>query len=201
MPTAPLAEAAPTHLLVLVGLPGSGKSTVGRQLARRLGVAFIDSDQVIEQRIGCSIRAFFDREGEENFRDLEESVMDELTAAPEAAVLSTGGGAVLRPANRQCLHERGTVVYLRSSPEEVFRRIRHDKTRPLLQVANPLEQLRKLYAQRDPLYRETAHYVVETGRPSVATLVNMITMQLELSGRMVPEAPALQDASFMSETD
>ncbi|GAB3356293.1 MULTISPECIES: shikimate kinase [Giesbergeria] len=201
MPTAPLAEAAPTHLLVLVGLPGSGKSTVGRQLARRLGVAFIDSDQVIEQRIGCSIRAFFDREGEENFRDLEESVMDELTAAPEAAVLSTGGGAVLRPANRQCLHERGTVVYLRSSPEEVFRRIRHDKTRPLLQVANPLEQLRKLYAQRDPLYRETAHYVVETGRPSVATLVNMITMQLELSGRVVPEAPALQDASFMSETD
>lgn len=201
MPTAPPTKAASTHLLVLVGLPGSGKSTVGRQLARRLGMAFIDSDQVIEQRIGCSIRAFFDREGEENFRNLEESVIDELTAAPEAAVLSTGGGAVLRPANRQCLHQRGTVVYLRSSPEEVFRRIRHDKTRPLLQVANPLEQLRKLYVQRDPLYRETAHYVVETGRPSVATLVNMITMQLELSGCVVPEAPALPEASLLPETD
>ena len=179
--------------IVLIGLPGSGKSTVGRQLARRLGVAFIDSDQVIEQRIGCSIRAFFDREGEERFRDLEESVIDELTAAPEAAVLSTGGGAVLRSANRQCLHQRGTVVYLRSSPEEVFRRIRHDKTRPLLQVVNPLEQLRKLYIQRDPLYRETAHYVVETGRPSVAILVNMITMQLELSGYVVPEAPLMEE--------
>lgn len=106
--------------------------------------------------------------------------MDELTTAQPAAVLSTGGGAVLRPANRQCLRQQGLVVYLHSSPEEIFRRIRHDKTRPLLQVANPLAQLRQLYVQRDPLYRETAHYVVETGRPSVATLVNMITMQLEL---------------------
>lgn len=167
-------------LISLIGLPGSGKSTVGRQLARRLGLAFIDSDQVIEERLGCSIRAFFDREGEECFRDLEQSVMDELTTAQPAAVLSTGGGAVLRPANRQCLRQRGLVVYLHSSPEEIFRRIRHDKTRPLLQVANPLAQLRQLYVQRDPLYRETAHYVVETGRPSVATLVNMITMQLEL---------------------
>jgi len=170
---------------VLVGLPGSGKSTVGRQLARRLGVSFTDSDHAIEQQIGCSIRVFFEREGEVAFRDLEESVLAELCQTG-TGVLATGGGAVLRPANRQCLHEAGHVVYLRSSPEEVFRRVRHDSNRPLLQVTDPLARLRVLYEERDPLYRETAHFVIETGRPSVATLVNMIVMQLELAGAIPP---------------
>lgn len=170
------------HLCVgLIGLPGSGKSTVGRQLARRLQLAFFDSDHVIEERLGCSIRDYFEREGEASFRDVEEAVIDELTLLP-SGVLSTGGGSVLRPANRQHLRERCYVVYLRSSPEELFRRLRHDVNRPLLQVADPLGRLRDLYAQRDPLYRETSHFVIETGRPSVSTLVNMITMQLELSG-------------------
>lgn len=173
--------------IACVGLPGSGKSTVGRQLARRLGLRFIDSDQVIEQRIGCSIREFFEREGEESFRDLEQLVIDELTQG-ESCVLSSGGGAVLRPLNRQHLRERTQVVYLHSSPEEVFRRLRHDQSRPLLQVADPLARLRDLYSARDPLYRETAHFVIETGRPSVASLVNMIIMQLELAG-VVPAAP------------
>jgi shikimate kinase len=165
----------------LIGLPGSGKSTVGRQLARRLQTSFVDSDQVIEQRLGCSIREYFAREGEDRFRDVEEAVLDELTQNAQG-VIATGGGAVLRPANRQHLRERGQVVYLRSTPEEVFRRLRHDVNRPLLQVDDPLARLRDLYAARDPLYRETAQYVIETGRPSVATLVNMIVMQLELSG-------------------
>lgn len=165
----------------LVGLPGSGKSTVGRQLARRLAIPFSDSDHVIERRLGCSIREYFEREGEERFRDIEQAVLDELTQG-EACVLSTGGGSVLRAANRAHLHDRGRVVYLRSTPEEVFRRVRHDRNRPLLQVADPLQRLRDLYAVRDPLYRETAHFVIETGRPSVATLVNMIVMQLELAG-------------------
>lgn len=165
----------------LVGLPGSGKSTVGRQLARRLAIPFFDSDHVIEQRLGCSIREYFEREGEERFRDIEQAVLEELTQG-EACVLSTGGGSVLRAANRAHLHDRGRVVYLRSTPEEVFRRVRHDRNRPLLQVADPLQRLRDLYAVRDPLYRETAHFVIETGRPSVATLVNMIVMQLELAG-------------------
>lgn len=169
----------------LVGLPGSGKSTVGRQLARRLSLPFFDSDHVIEQRIGCSIREFFEREGEERFRDVEEAVLDELTQG-EACVLSTGGGSALRAANRQHLHQRTQVIYLRSTPEEVFRRLRHDRNRPLLQVADPLQRLRDLYAVRDPLYREAAHFVIETGRPSVATLVNMIVMQLELAGVMAP---------------
>lgn len=165
----------------LVGLPGGGKSTAGRQLARRIGFELIDSDAVIEKRIGCSIRSFFEREGEDHFRDIEEAVIAELAVLPNV-VLATGGGAVLREANRRMLHEHTTVVYLRSTPEELFRRLRHDTQRPLLQVADPLAKLKDLYRQRDPLYRQAAHFVVETGRPSVANLVNMIVMQLELAG-------------------
>jgi len=168
-------------LFALIGLPGSGKSSVGRQLARRLQLLFVDSDHAIEQRLGCSIREFFDREGEAPFRDLEQAVLDDLTRTHQG-VLSTGGGSVLRQANREHLHQRAHVIYLRSSPDEIFRRLRHDASRPLLQVADPLQRLRDLYADRDPLYRETAHFVIETGRPSVATLVNMIVMQLELVG-------------------
>jgi shikimate kinase len=173
--------------LVLVGLPGSGKSTVGRQLARRLNVPFSDSDHIIEARIGCSIREFFEREGEPAFRDIEESVIHALTEQP-GGVLATGGGAVLRPANRLRLKTSGQVVYLRSNPEEIFRRLRHDVNRPLLQVGDPLGRLRSLFEERDPLYRETAHFVIETGRPSVPTLVNMIIMQLELAG-VLPQPP------------
>ena len=164
-----------------MGLPGSGKSTIGRQLARRLDVRFFDSDFVIERRTGCSIREFFDREGEQAFRDLEQEVIDELTLN-NGCVLSTGGGAVLRQANRDKLNQRCQVIYLHSAPEEVFRRIRHDQNRPLLQVADPQARLKELYELRDPLYREAAHFVVETGRPTVSTVVNMIVMQLELAG-------------------
>jgi len=168
-------------LISLIGLPGSGKSSVGRQLARRLQLPFSDSDHVIEQQLGCSIREYFEREGEERFRDVEESVIEQLTQR-RAGVLSTGGGVILRPANRQCMRQRCQVVYLNSSADELFKRLRHDVNRPLLQVADPLNRLRDLHAVRDPLYRETAHFVVETGRPSVATLVSMIVMQLELAG-------------------
>ena len=168
-------------MISLIGLPGSGKSTVGRQLARRLQLPFFDSDHVIEQQLGCSIRVYFEREGEDRFRDVEEAVIDQLTQNLKC-VLSTGGGVVLRPANRQHLRDRTQVIYLNSSPDELYRRLRHDVNRPLLQVADPLGRLRDLHTVRDPLYRETAHFIIETGRPSVATLVNMITMQLELAG-------------------
>jgi shikimate kinase len=179
-------------LITLVGLPGSGKSTVGRQLARRLGLPFIDSDPEIERRIGCTIREYFEREGEDSFRDAEEATIAELTQLVDSAgvpvithsVLSTGGGTVLRQANRDRLRASGYVIYLRSNPEEVFKRLRHDRNRPLLQVGDPLQRLKDLFAVRDPLYRETAHFVIETGRPSVATLVNMIVMQLELAGAL-----------------
>lgn len=167
--------------LVLVGLPGSGKSTVGRNLARRLHLPFRDSDHLIEQRIGCSIREFFAKEGEGSFRDIEQDVLAEL-AQGEACVLATGGGAVLREANRQALRSAGHVIYLRATPEELWRRLRRDTQRPLLQVADPLDRLRQLHAERDPLYRQTAHFIIDTGRPSVPTLVNMIVMQLELAG-------------------
>ena len=177
MNAAPALSAA----IACIGLPGSGKTTIGRQLARRFDVRFFDSDFVIEQRIGGPIREFFEREGEEAFRDLEQDVIDELTQN-QSCVLSTGGGAVLRQANREKLNQRCQVVYLHSSPEEVFRRIRHDQSRPLLQVTDPLARLKELYDLRDPLYREAAHFVIETGRPTVSSLVNMIVMQLELAG-------------------
>jgi shikimate kinase len=171
----------PSSIVSLIGLPGSGKSTVGRQLSRRLQLPFFDSDHVIERQLGCSIREYFEREGEAQFRDVEASVIDQLTQNSQC-VLSTGGGVVLRAENRRHLHERSHVIYLNSSPDELFRRLRHDVNRPLLQVADPLARLRELHAVRDPLYREAAHFIIETGRPSVATLVNMIVMQLELAG-------------------
>ena len=173
-------------MITLIGLPGSGKSTVGRQLARRLSAHFVDSDQVIEQRLGCSIREYFEREGEVAFRDVEQAVLADICAndssASDLQVLSTGGGSVLREANRLSLKRSGKVVYLRATPEDLYRRLKHDRNRPLLQTSDPMQRLRDLYAQRDPLYRETAHFQIETGRPSVASLVNMIVMQLELSG-------------------
>jgi shikimate kinase len=168
-------------LIIFVGLPGSGKTTIGRQMGRRLGLPFLDSDSVIEQRLGCSIREFFEREGEERFRDIEQNVLDDLSKYHHG-VLSTGGGSVLRPLNRQNLHTRGKVVYLRSTPEEVFRRLKHDMQRPLLQVDDPQEKLRALFNVRDPLYRETAHFVFETGRPSINRMLNTIIAELDLDG-------------------
>ena len=175
----------------LIGMPGGGKSTVGRHLARRLSAAFADTDAAIEQRISCSIRTFFEREGEERFRDTETRVLDELLQLSHG-IVATGGGIVLREANREMLQARSVCVYLRSTPEELFRRVRHDSKRPLLQVADPLAKLRELFAKRDPLYRQTAHFVIETGRPSVPALVNMILMQLELAGLVDPAAVPTQ---------
>jgi shikimate kinase len=175
-------------LISLVGMPGSGKSTIGRQLARHLGWRFVDSDHEIERHIGGSIRAFFEQHGEAAFRDLESTTLAGLAQRDGSAVLATGGGSVLRDANRAVLRAAGKVVYLRSTPEELFKRLRHDRQRPLLQVADPLKKLRELYQQRDPLYRDAADFVIETGRPSVATLVNMIVMQLELAGVLPSQA-------------
>jgi shikimate kinase len=170
--------------LALVGMPGCGKSTVGRHLARQLGLRFVDSDSEIERRIGMPIKDYFAARGEDAFREVEQDVIDELSAQ-DGVVLATGGGAVLRPSNRDALHSRMHVFYLRSSPEELHRRLRHDTHRPLLQVADPQRRLRELYRERDPLYRRTAHFVVEAARPSVPGLIGMVLMQLELAG-LVP---------------
>ena len=176
-------------------MPGCGKTTVGRQLARQLGLRFVDSDTEIERRIGVSISDFFAQQGEAAFRDIEQEVIDALTRQP-GTVLATGGGAVLRQANRDALHAHTQVFYLRSSPDELSRRLRHDTRRPLLQVADPLRRLRELYRERDPLYRRTAHFVVETPRSSVPALLNMVLMQLELAGLVDPSrVPSPIDAS------
>lgn len=165
---------------ILVGMPGVGKTTIGRRLANRLGADFVDLDAVIETEIGCPIRTYFEHQGEAAFRDIEARLLERALAAESPCVFSTGGGAVLRASNRRAMHAGGTVMYLRSSPEHLARRLRNDTKRPLLQVDDPLKKLKELYAQRDPLYREAAHYVVETQRGSVATVVGHIAMQLDL---------------------
>ncbi|HET9821768.1 MAG TPA: shikimate kinase [Burkholderiaceae bacterium] len=184
-------------MIALVGMPGSGKSTVGRHVARHLGWPFVDTDHLIEQRIGCSIREYFELHGEPAFRDVEQSVIEQVVGDSTSRVVATGGGAVLREGNRAVLHAHCAVFYLRSTPEELARRLRHDTHRPLLQgSADPLKRLRALFAERDPLYRATAHYVVETGRPSVHTLVNMVLMQVDLAGLAAGRAePALPDGA------
>lgn len=164
--------------IALVGMPGSGKSTVGRQLARRLQLPFVDADHWVEQHLGCSIREYFEREGEASFRDVEAQAIAEICNGGPA-VVATGGGAILRPANRTCLRNQARVFYLFATPEEVYRRLRHDENRPLLQVDDPLARLRELFAQRDALYRETAHDVITIGRPSTASLVNTIAAILQ----------------------
>ena len=175
-------------------MPGGGKSTIGRHLARRLSRDFVDSDTAIERRLGCSIRDYFEREGEAQFRDIEQQVIAELSCERNM-VLATGGGAVLRDANRELLKRSAVVVYLRSTPEDLYRRLRHDSKRPLLQVSDPLARLREMHAIRDPLYREIAQFSIDTGRPSVATLVNMILMQLELAGVVDPaDVPSQVDS-------
>jgi shikimate kinase len=164
----------------LVGLPGSGKSTVGRSVARGLDLRFIDTDVEIERREGRSIRSIFETEGEQRFRDLEASTLADIMNTPGDTVLATGGGIVLREENRVRLSTGATVFYLRSRPEALFRRLRHDQRRPLLQVDDPLQKLRDLFVQRDAFYRETAHYVIECDRPSIAMLSNRVLMQIEL---------------------
>ncbi len=170
-----------------IGLPGSGKSTIGRQLARIWGVDFIDSDHVLERQLGCSIKDFFSAHGEAAFRDEEARVLAQLACAGQAGVLSTGGGAVLRPENRVVLHDNTTVIYLQSSPEDIARRLRNDTNRPLLQGEDPLKRLRELHAVRAPLYEETAHFVIDTVRCSTTQVVRKVTMQAELAG-VVPLA-------------
>lgn len=170
-----------------IGLPGSGKSTIGRQLARNWGVEFVDSDQVLERHLGCSIKNFFAVHGEQAFRDAEAEVLAELARGQTACVLSTGGGAVLRAENRAVLHKNTTVFYLQSSPEDIARRLRNDTSRPLLQGEDPLKRLRDLLAVRAPLYEETAHFTIDTVRCSTAQVVRKVTMQAELAG-VVPVA-------------
>lgn len=163
--------------IYLVGLMGAGKTTVGRLLARHFGRLFVDSDHEIESRTGVKIPVIFEIEGEAGFRSREAQVIAELTTR-SSIVLATGGGAVLAECNRHALHDTGYVIYLRAQPADLWQRTQHDRNRPLLRTADPEARLRELYAERDPLYREVAHLVVDTGRQSSHLLAGKLEQQI-----------------------
>ncbi|MDY0038248.1 MAG: shikimate kinase [Zoogloea oleivorans] len=146
----------------LIGMMGAGKTTVGRKLARRLNCEFVDLDHEIEARTGVSIPTIFEIEGEAGFRQREARVLAELTKSG-GRVVATGGGVVLDPRNRAAMQRAGLVVYLHAPPELLYARTRHDRNRPLLQVADPLRRITELVERRDPLYREVADVVIEAG--------------------------------------
>jgi len=152
---------------------GAGKTTVGKHLAKSLEMDFYDTDQEIEKRTGVRIPTIFEMEGEAGFRKREILMIDELTQMPNI-VLATGGGAVLNAENRQHLASRGTVIYLRASVQDLYLRTRFDRNRPLLQNTNAQAKLEQLFSERDPLYREVAHHIVDTGNQPVANIVQKI---------------------------
>ena len=168
--------------IFLVGLMGAGKTSVGKLLARKLGKTFHDCDHEIERVTGVRIPVIFEIEGESGFRARETRMLSVLCAS-EGVVLATGGGAVLAPENRKVLAAHGIVVYLRASPHELYQRTRHDRNRPLLQTADPLAKLTELYAQRDPLYREVADVIIDTGNQSVSSLAHRLEQRLAQLGR------------------
>ena len=163
--------------LFLTGPMGAGKSTIGRQLAKQLGMPFYDSDHEIESRTGVDIPLIFELEGEAGFRRREAAIIDELTALPNI-VLATGGGAILDPQNREHLKSRGRVIYLHATVNQQLRRTRKDRNRPLLQTENPKAKLEELLEIRDPLYRETAGLIIETDGMRVRDVVKKIIQRL-----------------------
>lgn len=172
--------------IFLVGMMGAGKTTVGRLLANFLEKKFYDSDREIQKRTGVSIPLIFEIEGEAGFRKRETEMLSELVKTGNI-VLATGGGAVLSAENREMLKRSGTVIYLRATIDDLWRRTRHDKNRPLLQTQDPRTKLTELYAQRDPLYRETAHIIVESGKRSARHLAQLLAQQLACSGLRMDE--------------
>lgn len=186
-------SAAHSGNIFLVGLMGAGKTSVGRLLARRLGKTFHDCDHELERATGVRIPVVFEIEGEAGFRARETRMLCELVCRPNI-VLATGGGAVLAAENRRLLASHGTVVYLRAAPHDLWQRTRHDRNRPLLQTADPLAKLTELYAERDPLYRDIADVIVNTGNQSLGTLLQRLEQKLaELPGAAPPDPAAQTD--------
>lgn len=174
--TNPLSDGPPKNI-ILVGLMGAGKTSVGKMLARRLSKTFYDSDQEIERGTGVRISLIFEIEGEAGFRERESKLLADLVKE-ENFVLATGGGAVVSETNRTVLAAHGTVVYLRATAKDLWQRTRHDKNRPLLQTENPMAKLQELFTQRDPLYREIADIIIDTGSQSLSSLVRQLEQKL-----------------------
>lgn len=164
--------------LILVGMMGSGKTTMGRTLAKHLGKTFVDSDEEIQKRTGVTIPHIFDIEGEAGFRQRETAVIGDL-AGGENIVLATGGGAVLAEQNRTMLQRNGIVVYLKANVHDLWQRTRHDRNRPLLQTGDPYAKLTELFQQRDPLYLEVADIVIQSGKQSVHSLMLQLVREIE----------------------
>lgn len=164
--------------VVLVGMMGAGKTTIGRGLAKAVGRDFIDLDHAIESRCGVSIPHIFEVEGEEGFRKRETQLLDEYSQQP-GIVLATGGGAVLAPENRQLLRERGVVIYLRANADELYRRVAKDRNRPLLHTPNPRERVAQLLALRAPLYEEVADITFDTGTLPVSQAAHALVQLLQ----------------------
>jgi shikimate kinase len=173
------------HVVVLIGMMAAGKSTIGRLLAHAIGFDFVDADRELEARSGVPIPTIFEIEGEAGFRRREAALLDELSDR-QNIVLATGGGAVLDPQTRQRLRERGLVIYLRTTADEVFRRTRKDRTRPLLQTDDPRARIAQLLAEREPLYAETAHITVQSAAANPKRLLERLLMQPELRALIAP---------------
>ena len=164
--------------LILVGMMGSGKTTMGRALAKHLGKAFVDSDEEIQKRTGVTIPHIFDIEGEAGFRQRESAAISDL-AGRDNLVLATGGGAVMAEQNRAMLRQNGIVIYLKAGVYDLWQRTRHDRNRPLLQLADPHAKLAELYQQRDPLYQQVSDIVIHSGKQSAHALMLHLVDEIE----------------------
>jgi len=166
--------------IILVGLMGAGKSTIGRNLAKQLHKDFYDSDRVIEERTGVDIATIFEIEGEQGFRDREEQIIKELCLM-ENIVLATGGGSILRESNRKNMRKHGQVIYLCTTAELLYSRIRYDKSRPLMQTDSPLGTLSKLLKDREPFYEDVADIVIKTGKQKAGFIVKRVVEALKIN--------------------
>ncbi len=166
-----------TSNIILIGPMGAGKTTIGRQLAKKLSIDFYDSDYEIEKRTGVKISLIFEIEGEEGFRRRETQVLRELSQMNKI-VLSTGGGALIQAENREVLRNNGYIIYLKSSPDMLFKRTSGDKRRPLLQGENRLEQIRKILTEREPAYIEMADEILDSEKMSIKQIIQKISEQI-----------------------
>jgi shikimate kinase len=169
--------------IYLVGMMGAGKTTLGKALAQRLGVEFVDMDRLLVDKTGVPVATIFEIEGEHGFRKRETCALVEA-ASHDGRIVATGGGVVLAEENRRVMRESGTVVYLRARLENLWERTRHDTARPLLKTPDPRGTLERLLTERDPLYRDAAHVVVDTGSHSASAALARVLAALRAHGAL-----------------